>query len=642
MKNFCLILLLVAGHLTSIECRSNVQVSQLDKWSLSILPPSVRLDPVTNLIIEQQFIGSKSSIPSNLLTRNWIFDGKKANLHSARGEYVSFQLVMTNHTDSALSNIQVKMGNFTSSGHTFGIAPELFLEWAVKIETPSTGYPNASLGKGWYPDALIPFRSIQTDSSRVQRWIYPLWLPDFNNRIPNQKSLIIWVDQYVPIKRKDAFPGIYHTSIEVVAGEEKQSIPIELEVWDFEIPNQNLFGASLQQEGFVSEKNEEDALAIYQLLKRNRISVMDPTYKPELEIRNGEVIIDWNSFDNRLKKYFTGEAFTGKYGYTYGPGYGEPIENFVLPFDVYGKHNSEGWPPIGAPDVERNPENIALYIEAVKQFRNHLTPMFNNKKTDLTIYLNGLDESYFQEAWSRMAYFGNLFHEHYPEAHFRIDGAYSDEAMKYVRQSIDYWGSHTINYNYDKVKEYQQLGIKDWLYGPMLYESEVNSWVGSSTFIDLPLVNDRAISWSCWKYRAHSWLSWGIGAGWKHAWYDPETWKDAYKSGSGSDIGFPYKKLNGNGMLIYSGGIIPNVAEPCPSIRLKMMRNGVQEYEYMRILTHLKGSKESVDQIVNRIINEPFGKKGIGVIDVWSFDAEAWAKARLAMGKSIHTTISEQ
>jgi len=597
---------------------------------------------VTNRIIEQRFICSQTPVPSNLLNRNCIFDGKKAMLHSARGEYVSFQLVLTNPSDSALSNIQIKIGNFVSNKCTFQIAPELFLEWAVKIETPSTGYPESSLGKGWYPDALIPFQSIQMDSSRVQRWTYPLWLPDFNNRIPNQKSLIVWADQYVPIKRDDAFPGTYRTSVEVTIGAEKQSIPIELEVWDFEIPNQNLFGASLQQEGFVSERNEEDALAVYQLLKRNRISVMDPTYKPELEIRDGKVSIGWESFDNRLKKYFTGEAFTDKYGYAYGPGYGEPIENFVLPFDVYGKHHSEGWPPVGTPDVERNPENTALYVDCVKQFRDHLKPMFNKGKTDLTVYLNGLDESYFQEAWSRMVYFGDLFHAYYPEAHFRIDGAYSDEAMEFVRQSIDYWGSHTINYNYDKVKEYQQMGIKDWLYGPMLYESEVNSWVGSSTFIDLPLVNDRAISWSCWKYRAHSWLSWGIGAGWKHAWYDPETWKDAYKSGSGSDIGFPYKKLNGNGMLIYSGGIIPNVSGPCPSIRLKMMRNGIQEYEYMRLLSQLTGSKDPVDKIIDKIINEPFGKKGIGVIDVWSFDAEAWANARLQLGELIHKAFTEK
>ena len=69
-------------------------------------------------------------------------------------------------------------------------------------------------------------------------------------------------------------------------------------------------------------------------------------------------------------------------------------------------------------------------------------------KTELTIYLNGLDESYFPEAWDRMVYYGDLFEQFYPEAHFRIDGGYSEEAMKVVQNSIDSWASHTLNYNH--------------------------------------------------------------------------------------------------------------------------------------------------------------------------------------------------
>ncbi|WP_321285705.1 glycoside hydrolase domain-containing protein [uncultured Sunxiuqinia sp.] len=634
MKTIYILILLFTSTLF-FGCTPKSKSITDSKWSLSILPPSVRLDPTSNEIIEQRFINSDKNAQNNLLKSNWIYDGEKVSIHSARGEYVSFQLILTNQQELPLSNIKIEMSNFEGPNGKLNIEPELFLEWSVKVITPSTGYPKTSLGKGWYPDALIPFKYIQMDSSKVQRWTYPLWIPDFNNRIENQKSLVVWIDQYVPLERINAKPGVYQSTINVTVDDEIKLIPIKLSVWDFEISNQNMLGASLQQEGFVSQMNDEDALGVYQLLKRNRISVMDPTYKPLLNLKNQQINYDWNLFDNQLKKYFTGEAFTSKYGYEYGPGYGEPIENFVLPFDVYGKYNTDGWPNIGKPKVERNPENIALYIDAVKQFRSHLKPIFNPLKTDLTIYLNGLDESYFKEAWSRMVYFGDLFHEHYPEAHFRIDGAYSDEAMEYVSNSIDYWGSHTINYNHEKVKEYQEKGIGDWLYGPMLYESEVNSWVGSSTFIDMPLVNDRAISWACWKYDAHSWLSWGIGAGWKRAWYDPETWKDAYKASSGSDINFPYKKLNGNGMLIYSGGIIPNVDEPCASIRLKMLRNGVQEYEYMRKISELNGNKEQANKIVDEIINEPFGKEGIGVIDVWDFDPEKWANARIQLGELI-------
>jgi hypothetical protein len=387
---------------------------------------------------------------------------------------------------------------------------------------------------------------------------------------------------------------------------------------------------------------EEKELEISQLMKRNRIGLLDPTYDPPIEIKGNQVNISWKALDDRLNKYFTGKAFTAEYGYDYGPGYGEPIETFGLPFDVFGKHGTPGWPDIGKPDVERMPENKAVYIDAIKKVRAHYQTVADPKKTDLTVYLNGLDESYFPEAWDRMVYYGNIFREYYPEARFRIDGGYSEEALQIVKNSIDSWASHTIEYDHETIKKYQDMGIRVWLYGPMLYESKVNSWVGSSTFIDLPLVNDRAISWSCWKYDTYSWLSWGAGAGWINGWYDPESWKDASKERAEADAEFTYKKLNGNALLIYSPGVVPNVNGPCPSIRLKTLRNGVQEYEYMRLLSEVDKNSQRVDSVVNNIIKKPFGPKSIGNKDIWSYDAQKWDESRIWMGKAINEAIQVQ
>ncbi|MBA2563642.1 MAG: DUF4091 domain-containing protein, partial [Chitinophagaceae bacterium] len=610
-------LIIVTGLLSYIAAVSQKENKNIQNWQISVLPSSVRLDPTTNKIIEERFPAVKNNLSGkeNLLEKNWIYDGNSVSLKSARGEYISFQIVITNNNpDSILKDIKVEMPSFKSNDTQLKIKPELFLEWAVNIKTPSTGYPRASLGKGWYPDALIPFKYIQDDSLKAKgRLVYPLWLPDFNNRIDSQRSLLVWVDQYIPFPYEDAKPNTFSTHISVTIGGQTQKIPVDLTIWNFAIPNENKLKASLQHEGFLSNMNKEQELEVYQLFKRNRVSLMDPTYKPELKVSPGSKLkIDWTSFDSRLKKYIIGEAFTSKNGYDYGPGYGEPIETFVLPFDVYGKHETAGWPNVGKPDVERNPSNQNIYINTIKEVRSHLQAVINPKKTDITIYLNGLDESYFPEAWSRMVYYGDMFRKAYPEAQFRVDGAYDEKAMNIIGKSINAWATHTINYNLEEVKKYQKMGIKDWLYGPMLYESKVNSWVGSSTFIDLPLVNDRAISWSCWKYNTYSWISWGIGAGWERAWYDPETWKDAYKSGAEADAVFSHKKLNGNGLLIYSPGIVPNVEGPCPSIRLKTMRNGVQEYEYMRLLSAIDKNNDRVNNIVNTIINQPFGDKSIG------------------------------
>lgn len=621
-----------------VSSRSAAQTKENADWQISIVPSSIRIDPVSNEVIENRFVLNKEKAKSGVLQKNWIYDGKRAALKGARGEYISFQLVVTNNSREPLNQLMVEMPAFSNAGKSLKIKPELFLVWSTEVKTPSTGYPTASLGRGWYPDALIPIEYIQQDSSLVHgRWTYPLWLPDFNNRIDSQRSMIVWVDQYIPFKEEEAKAGSYSTNISVTLGKTTKKIPIELNVWNFAIPNENRLKASLQEEGFLSNMSEEKELEMYQLFKRNRIGLMDPTYQPDMKMgADKKPVIDWRKFDKRLKKYFTGEAFTASKGYKYGPGYGEPIEAFVLPFDVYGKHHTRGWPDVGTPDVERNPSNKAAYENVIKSVRAHLKPMLDTQHTELYVYLNGLDESYGQAAQERMVYYGNMFHKIYPEVRFRVDGAYDDEAMEFLHKSIDAWASHTINYNLDKVKKYQKLGLRDWLYGPMLYEGKVNSWVGSLTFTDLPLVNERAISWACWKYDTYSWISWGAGVNGESGWYDPETWKDQYRGGADSDPEFTYKKLNGSALYVYQGGIIPNVKGPCPSIRLKNLRNGVQEYEYMRMLRKVDGNEDRVNAIVNGVIKEPFGDKAIGNLDVWSFDAEVWDESRIKMGEMIH------
>lgn len=65
------------------------------------------------------------------------------------------------------------------------------------------------------------------------------------------------------------------------------------------------------------------------------------------------------------------------------------------------------------------------------------------------------------------------------------------------------------------------------------------------------------------------------------------------------------------------------------------MRNGVQEYEFMRLLTQLDGNSDRVDEVVNSIINQPFGDNAIGELDVWSYDAEQWDQKRIELGRLI-------
>ena len=66
-------------------------------WKISVIPASIRLDPVTNEIIDYKFdaVTRVNFEDKDLLDKNWIFDGNKVTLHAARGEYISFLISET-------------------------------------------------------------------------------------------------------------------------------------------------------------------------------------------------------------------------------------------------------------------------------------------------------------------------------------------------------------------------------------------------------------------------------------------------------------------------------------------------------------------------------------------------------------------
>ena len=652
-QRVCLIIALI---IVPVICGRILPLQGQPKWEISALPPSVRLNPSSGKILEDRPDLYEMPSLGNLLKKNWVYDGAHIRLNCARGEYVSFQLVIEKTGGEDLKDIIVRVPPMKKSGNILP-DPELFLEWAVRVTIHSTGYEKSSLGPGFYPDALIPLKFIQMDMSRYKgRLHYPFELPDFINRIDNQRYAMVWIDQWVPVDKKAAPPGTYRSKAEVSIAGTTRSIPIRLHVWDFALPNRNNLAGNLQHEGFLRRMGEGQELELYQLFKRHRVVPADPTYEPSIRVsKNGNVEINFEIYDKRLKKYFTGEAFTDRYGYRNGPGYGEPIEQFVLPFDVYGKHGGGGWPDIvkselqpsddwmdmynQAAVLEKIPEKQRIYIQAIRKVRERILNMVDPSKTDLIVYLNGLDESYFPEAWERMKFWGEIFKRHFPEARFRVDGSYSAEAMEVIKDILDYWCCHTIGYDIETIKQYRVYGIQDWLYGPQMYEREENGWCGSSTFLDLELSNERLISWSCFKYGTHRWCSWGIGSGWKTGWYNSETFKDVFRNHGADPLS--YRNYNGNAMEVYAPGYVPGVNEPCPSIRLKNMRDGVEEFEYMRLLTRLDGNRDRVDRIVDEIVFQPYGKAAIGNLNAWNHNPQAWDEARIRMGRMIEKASKE-
>ena len=87
---------------------NNNLLAQVKKqlWSIGAIPSSVRIDPTSNKIIEDRFYIKRSGAQS-LLKKNWIYDGNRVKLFGAKGEYISFQVVLTKHSETPLKGIDI-------------------------------------------------------------------------------------------------------------------------------------------------------------------------------------------------------------------------------------------------------------------------------------------------------------------------------------------------------------------------------------------------------------------------------------------------------------------------------------------------------------------------------------------------------
>ena len=102
-------------------------------------------------------------------------------------------------------------------------------------------------------------------------------------------------------------------------------------------------------------------------------------------------------------------------------------------------------------------------------------------------FLDGLDESYYEEAYEKMLYYGRLLHESMGRGWFntRVDGGYLREAMDRLSREVELWVCHTVSFDPEIAAYYRTKGVDTWFYGPMIYEQRSNS-VAELEFVPRP------------------------------------------------------------------------------------------------------------------------------------------------------------
>lgn len=165
-------------------------------------------------------------------------------------------------------------------------------------------------------------------------------------------------------------------------------------------------------------------------------------------------------------------------------------------------------------------------------------------------------------------------------------------------------------------------------------------------FIDSDAINMRMWLWMSYRYHLTGILVWNSNA-WnadgcspprvlQNIWEDPMTYMD----GHGTPVGAAAEYGNGDGMFFYPPNRDPNhdktkyLSGPIPSLRLAILREGIDDYDYMMLLENcIKNARSDQQGLVKKarqVLN--FGSEVFVNEHEYSKDPEVLMKYRQQMG----------
>jgi hypothetical protein len=147
------------------------------------------------------------------------------------------------------------------------------------------------------------------------------------------------------------------------------------------------------------------------------------------------------------------------------------------------------------------------------------------------------------------------------------------------------------------------------------YDSDMSADHGQwpDMFIDHPAMNQRVLAWMTWRYGLQGFLYYDT----VYAFPFRNPWNGQYAFGT-----------NGDGTLFYPGkaSIIGGKTDiPCFSIRLMLIRQSMQDYEYMEALSD-HGRRAQVDALVRTVVP---------ATDNFAHDPSLLLQVRLKMGEEL-------
>ncbi len=499
-------------------------------------------------------------------------------IFSARNEYESFQVVV----NGPLSGVSVAVSALSGPQGTIE-AESIRCSLAVAMEI--TTYSNDEGLLGPVPDALIPMRDPFFGEIRNA---FPLDVPTGENRM-------VWVDVFVP---EDAAAGTYTGMVTVSSSSgQPEQLPLSLTVWDFALPSTASLPTAFGYEGWGvlfghyddPHSHYDDIVPLAQLYLES--ALMHRLTLSSMLTEDWDLYadpIDWAAFDLRWGEFFDGKDL------------------------VFGLQNARAT-SVQLPDIgDTDPERVAFWQEVAQHFRSR---GWFGLLFDYTLDEPGDTQADYQEIIDRAA----LVHQADSDLRVLVTTDIQEADPYGVENIIDIWVPlinfmhgkpydvcWSTDYEGDQRPDYSGLvsaGKDLWWYQSCMShgcgdppDSECyRAW--PSYMIDHTAVRNRVMGWMSYRYDIRGELYFDVN----YCYGVSDPWSTQFHFDG-----------NGDGTLYYPGrpDIVGGTTHiPIESIRLKHIRDGLEDYEYFLLLEQQQG-RAAVLAVLAQVVTNAYTYTG--------------------------------
>jgi len=590
----------------SVPVFSQDDVNPAKDATVWTLDDTDKVHPITGNLLSEgaEIYNGLQASRSDYRVHNGVWDASTSTvkLFAGRNEFVSFQIVLEKGRED-LHKVFVNATDLLGSRER--ISADRNVRLFKQLYVPFNG--------SWYPDALVPFEVAG---------VTPFDLPEYSGPVRGQRVQPIWVDIYVPHNLPaDTYTGeiivLHRNTIKLSV------LRIELRVGGFTLPDKLGLDVDLMNYGFLniergwpdlvqdSKRHRGIELEFFRMAHAHRTTFSIVPYnhdgsipkgqKPELAgVGDGIRISDWGPWDERYGPVLSGDAFADL------PRGREPAAHFFLPYNLMWPSDMRAW---NTPRYRTEHLQVSQAIRkhfAEKGWTKTLYEIYYNHKEGYGFYPWNLDEPTRDKDLEALRYLGAILNDSFPaddpvKVVYRLDiGHFHCENVsdcKYPRGTsrtvtntlspyVRLWNIGAPHYfaNLPDVRKLKQSGKVVYFYG-------------STPQVAEPLITAALWGWRGFRYEADGVCLWNA-TDWGD-WDTDATPADPYTNAGG--------RYAGASMIFYPGSRF-GYDGPIPSLRLKTMRRGLQDFEYLRLIeTSGKMTRDDLIELSDALLR---GKKG--------------------------------